>query len=78
MKMRTEKELCITASLLLRDMTNIRWSKHHLEILFSLGLTILGIERGESYEEHVANRLLIFVVKHALNEAENLMPNEQN
>lgn len=65
METRTEDELCAAASLLLRDTKHNMYSENHLHTLFSIGLTNLGVERKTAYDEHDANKLLIFMVERA-------------
>jgi hypothetical protein len=63
--MRNENEILTAASTLLRDSSRVCWTEAHLAMLFSLGLTEFKLDRADTYDEHTANRLLLFVIKHA-------------
>jgi hypothetical protein len=62
---KNEDEILTAASTLLRDSSRVCWTEAHLAMLFSLGLTELKLDRADAYDEHTANRLLLFVIKHA-------------
>ncbi len=69
---RSEKDICDQASMLLYDEEHVRWPVQHLTLLFSLALTLRGINRAIQYDEHEANRLLSFIVRNALSNAATL------
>ena len=61
MEDRTERQICDIISKLVHDHDRHRWTKSHLETVFSLGLTALNLNRSETYKENEANGLIMFI-----------------